>query len=207
MKDQSLLNILAPTMTFDQGGEGDQVWFYSSAYPIIAIKWIGSALFAHVLENLGSLFDIATPHTAINNRVERYDVWFDFLLPLWRDHDVVDLKGFIKIESPTVGLYHCSVDHSIWSNLSFCHNLMENRLSSLNLAIPYASIDKASKSNVIIDFSLADLALVVSENLKSFFKHSHLPVSLDENSDLNRHIVRALIVFCQIKSVVVTLNL
>lgn len=77
----------------------------------------------------------------------------------------------------------------------------------MNLAILDTSINKAPKSNVIVDLGLACLSLMISEYLEGFVKHSNLAISLDQNSNLDGHIVGALVVFSQIKSVVMTLNL
>ena len=84
---------------------------------------------------------------------------------------------------------------------------MENRLSFLNLAIPDTSINQAPKGDIIVDFGLTRLSLMISEYLEGFIKHSHLAISLDENSNLNGHIVRALVVLSQIKGVVMTFYL
>lgn len=75
---------------------------------------------------------------------------------------------------------------------------MENLLSFLDLAIPHASINEAPKSDVIIDLGFRNLLLVISKNLKSFVKHADLPISLDENSDLDRNIVRTLIILSEV---------
>lgn len=82
MEDESLLDVLAATVTFDQGRECDEVWLDTSAYSIIAVKRICSTLVPHVLKDLGGLINFSTSHTAINYGVEGDDVWLYFFLPL-----------------------------------------------------------------------------------------------------------------------------
>jgi hypothetical protein len=84
---------------------------------------------------------------------------------------------------------------------------MENLFSLLNLAIPYASINETAKSDIIVNLGLAYLLLMVSEYLKSLIKHAHLSIGLDENSDLDRDIMGALILIGEIQSLILTLDL
>jgi hypothetical protein len=82
MEDESLLNVLAAAVTFDQGRECDEIWLDTSAYSIIAVKRICSTLVPHILEDLGGLINFSASHAAINYRVEGDDVRLYFLLPL-----------------------------------------------------------------------------------------------------------------------------
>lgn len=60
----------------------------------------------------------------------------------------------MQVESSAVGLDHGGINHSIWSNCAFGINLMENFLRFMDLSVFDASINKASKGNVIVDLGL-----------------------------------------------------
>lgn len=83
VEGQSLLDIFAPTMTFNQCRKSDEVRFDSPADSIVAVERIGSTLASHILEYLGSLVNFVAPHAAVDDGVKRDDIGLDAHRAVW----------------------------------------------------------------------------------------------------------------------------
>jgi hypothetical protein len=185
VQDQSLLNVLAPAVPFYQCREGNEVRLDSSIDSIKAIKGISIALIPHVLENFGSLANISTPDTAIDDGIKSDNVWLDILVRLRLYHQEINIEGLFDVESPTIRLYHCRVNHSVWLHRTLGYDLMKNSFSFVNLTIFDACIDQTTKCDVIIHFGFAHFILVLSKNFESCVEHSHLAISFYQNANLD----------------------
>jgi hypothetical protein len=78
---------------------------------------------------------------------------------------------------------------------------MENLFSLLYLPIPDTRVNETSKGDIIIDFGFGFL-LVVSKNGECFVELAHLPVSLDQDANLDGDILQVVILTLEIKCAV-----